>query len=411
MGNSTLKYLIAGLFLLFMIPDLRAQDNSYNITPYPDLWFNSTDGIRVGIRLLGEQEGTFKDGPHRLDFGIWGASKWPENPLSYYVSFTEPISFWSSSGNELNIQLISSVRTGFIDHGAVLNKRFQDGFNELNYFRISASYRQQKLFNNSYPVFEQLWQSDWKSLLGIQLFRSKEYQSGVQTMQADMLYNVSPVSSSFFKITADIRQTFEISNGFEVGIRAYGGTSSKDVLPEFGFGMNFHDMNSWMDSGLMRAGGTVPVSLIENGHFQYASGPNLRGYASQEMKLLSSGAVVYYNSTAAMNLEIEYPNPVNNLWKDSIVEDILHFKTYGFADAGIFSTELVDEGVSNFDDSRTLADAGAGFQLSLNIPDYLGNDRGIAIRYEIPLWLSDPEGNDASFKFRSLIGIGTIIDF
>ena len=64
------------------------QAQTYQFSPYPDLWYNDIDGIRIGARLLGEVEGTFNDGPHRLDAGLWVGSKIPSNPVSYYFSIT-----------------------------------------------------------------------------------------------------------------------------------------------------------------------------------------------------------------------------------------------------------------------------------------------------------------------------------
>jgi hypothetical protein len=56
-------------------------------------------------------------------------------------------------------------------------------------------------------------------------------------------------------------------------------------------------------------------------------------------------------------------------------------------------------------------DAGLGFQFSANIPDYLGKDRGIFIRYDIPLWLSSTVNNESNFKYRNVVGIGAIFNF
>ncbi len=47
--------------------------------------------------------------------------------------------------------------------------------------------------------------------------------------------------------------------------------------------------------------------------------------------------------------------------------------------------------------------------LSINIPDYLGKNRGLMLRYDLPLWLSHP-GNEANFKFRNVIGLGAVIN-
>jgi hypothetical protein len=83
-----------------------------------------------------------------------------------------------------------------------------------------------------------------------------------------------------------------------------------------------------------------------------------------------------------------------------------------FGDVGRFDNKhyITRHPVPNFDIvDQVKSDLGIGLQFSLNIPDYLGKDRGFALRYEIPFWLSDPSLGEKSFKFRNLIGIGAII--
>ncbi|HBX64809.1 MAG TPA: hypothetical protein DEG32_01100, partial [Balneolaceae bacterium] len=101
-------------FLLILIPGIGlAQEDKYELEFAPDLWYNSVDGIRVGARVLGDMEGTFLDGPHRLDAGVWLGTSFPEMPVSYYATFTEPIPSLSDFGEEFNVQLKSSIRTGY----------------------------------------------------------------------------------------------------------------------------------------------------------------------------------------------------------------------------------------------------------------------------------------------------------
>lgn len=408
-----LKYLLIILAAIFVSAEGYSQSStrSYKLSPYPDLWYNSVDGIRGGIRILGEYQGDFLQGAHRLDAGIWVASKWPDHPVSYYVSLTEPLPFWSADLNEFNITGRSSVRTGLSRHSIFLTKRIQNGFNELDHLKFKAGFIQQQHFEDAYLIFPQLWQDEWLSLINLNFFRSKEIWSGVQTIELDLSQNIASSSSNFTKLTADLRQTIHPGGNFRLGFRAFAGLVSDNVVPEYAFGLNFNDMNAWMNSGLMRARGTVPPALIEDGLFQFRGGANLRGYASMEMKNLSRGAAAVYSSVIAINTEFDYPNLIDRLWSESIIEDFLKFRTYLFFDAGQTSSDLNFQPTNVATEDQFLADAGQGFQLSVNIPDYLGNDRAIAIRYEIPFWLSDPSGNESPFRFRSIIGIGTVIDF
>src|SRR5699024_4993792 len=91
--KKKLKTSVSLLFLLSLISfyqPVNAQQN-YEVSYAPDIWYNSVDGIRVGVRMRGKVPGSFKQGPHRLDAGLWLSTFIPASPVSYYFSLTEPI--------------------------------------------------------------------------------------------------------------------------------------------------------------------------------------------------------------------------------------------------------------------------------------------------------------------------------
>jgi len=58
-----------------------------------------------------------------------------------------------------------------------------------------------------------------------------------------------------------------------------------------------------------------------------------------------------------------------------------------------------------------LGNTGLGVQFSVNIPDHLGKDRGIFVRYDVPFWVSSPSNNESNLKFRNVLGIGAVFNF
>ncbi|MBD3615726.1 MAG: hypothetical protein HUJ22_04065 [Gracilimonas sp.] len=398
-------------FLFLLVPGLAfAQSDRYKLKFAPDLWYNNVDGIRVGARVFGEIEGTFRDGPHRLDAGVWLATNIPELPVSYYLSFTEPVAAISSYGNEGNIQIRSSIRTGYSHHQVSLNKRWQTEFNELKFTEWSLFFSQEKMFDADYRPYPQLWQTDWKSLLGMNMWLSKVFDIGKFDLQASVKQNL--VSSASYTVGAvEVKQQIPLGKGFNVRLRGFSGINSSDAAPEYQFGRSYRQPVEWLNNGVTRAQGTLPNTLLDDGLFQIAGGANLRGYTFQDFEeLANSQNPLTYNFTMSLNAEVEYPNPVNNLFKQSIIGDFVHLRSYVFGDIGRFyrNNYMQTPGVQS-DILNVNSDAGLGFQFSLNIPDYLGKDRGFAIRYEIPFWLSHPNGNENTFKFRNLIGIGAVI--
>ena len=375
---------------------------SYELLPAPDVWYNDVDGVRVGFRLKGQVPGSFEDGPHRLDLGLWLATWFPDTPVSYYVSFTEPIPSISDFGSEGNIQLFSSIRTGYHQHGVAFNKRWQTGFNEQNFKELSISFSAEDRFDSEYLLYPQLWQNEWLYLLGIQFSVQNENKLGRYVADISNSINAFGSEPSFIRSRIQYQQLMDMGKGFALRSRLFSGISSNDTASQYLFSHSFKPAIGWMDNGLTRAKGTIPTAWMEEGIFQVSGGANLRGYLNQDFEALNQGSAPIYTSMGAINLELDYPNPLDKaISKVPVIGSILKLRSYMFFDSG---TSL---GLTDLEEGRLLSDAGLGFMFSLNIPDYLGKPRGIRIRYDMPLWLSNP-GNENHFEFRNVIGIGAV---
>ena len=375
---------------------------SYELLPAPDVWYNDVDGVRVGFRLKGQVPGSFEDGPHRLDLGLWLATWFPDTPVSYYVSFTEPIPSISDFGSEGNIQLFSSIRTGYHQHGVAFNKRWQTGFNEQNFKELSISFSAEDRFDSEYLLYPQLWQNEWLYLLGIQFSVQNENKLGRYVADISNSINAFGSEPSFIRSRIQYQQLMDIGKGFALRSRLFTGISSNKTASQYLFSHSFKPAIGWIDNGLSRAKGTIPTAWMEEGIFQVSGGANLRGYLNQDFEALNQGSAPIYTSMGAINLELDYPNPLDKaISKVPVVGSILKLRSYLFFDSG---TSL---GLTDLEEGRLLSDAGLGFMFSLNIPDYLGKPRGIRIRYDMPLWLSNP-GNENHFEFRNVIGIGAV---
>ena len=408
--------IVATFFLLIIISslsELKAQEEAkYRFTPAPDIWYNDVDGIRLGIRVLGEMEDSFKDGPHRLDAGFWVHTWLPKTPVSYYISFIEPIPSITSYGNEGSIQLISSYRTGFTQQKIGFNKRWQFGFEELRYSELRASISQEKLTDIEYRPFPQLWQTEWKSLIELGFINSSINGLGQLFINSELIQNVNSNSSAFTVFKVEVFQKIKLGSSSALRFRGFVGHATENTAAEHLFGLSFRQPNGWLNNGVSRAKGTIPSNWLESGLIQFAGGGNLRGYLEQDAKLLKAGLSPTYNTAWAINTELEFPNPINSVIKNiSIIGELVEFRTYGFFDFGKGTKKLPSGTIDPLKDVLALFDAGIGSQFSINIPDYLGKDRGIFIRYDVPFWISKPDTNSRNFSYRQVIGIGAIFSF
>lgn len=407
----TLGIVTLFISLIFVTASSAQQSRSYEIIPAPDLWYNSVDGIRVGIRLKGQVPGTFEDGPHRLDAGLWLSTWFPDLPVSYYISYTEPIQSWSDFGSEASIQAISSIRTGYSRHGIAFNKRWQKGFDERKFyeFRIFNSY--EKRFDTEYTAFPALWSEKDKLLTNITAGMQDKNALGRYTLSISGTLQFNQSRYGFASLTAV--QNIPFSDSWGLRLRGFAGASTDETAPEYLFARNTGQAIQTLQSGVTRAMGTIPQPWMESGNFHIAGGANLRGYTSADIEQFMAGLMAeddsyqsfnLFRSMGAVNTELDYYNPVATLFnRIPYASDFINFRSYLFFDAG---SPL---GVGD-DPASIIADAGAGFALSLNIPDYLGKPRGFVLRYEIPFWLSDPVSGK-NFQFRSLAGFGAVVSF
>jgi len=399
------------LAVLIYTPEIAAQKTSgYTLKFAPDAWYNDVDGVRAGLRFRGETQGSFDGGPHRLDGGLWLATWIPEYPVSYFLNFTEPIPALSEIAAESSMGVKSSISTGYSSHLIQFQKRWQPGINEFVNRKFTAGFAQEKLFEDKYRPFPGLWQNEWKSMLHASFVLNGKNGSGNYQLATAFIQNVNNDAGKFAQWTGELQYKTGDSKKFNLSGRIFATLSGDDTAPEMLYTSSMSPAIHWLESGLTRAKGTIPDPWLDAGSIQVAGGANIRGYLNRDIEALNRGENPLFTHVAALNLELGYPNPINRYLKNMrIIGDLINFKSYTFFDGGIFKSEMNAPASINFDDTQERFNGGLGFMLSLNIPDFLGRPRGFILRYELPLWLSDPENGNNKIKFRQLVGLGAVI--
>ena len=412
-----LTLLLLILITVLKTDDTSAQTSGYEVIPSPDLWYNAVDGIRIGVNLKGQVPGTFEDGPHRLDAGVWLGLWFPDQPISYYIGYTEPISIWSQFGSEASIEVISSIRTGYHNHGVAFNKRWQQGFDERRYREIRLYNSFEKRFNRDYTPFEKLWSEENKVITSFSAILRDDNRLGWYQISAGA--SVQFLKDMYSMAGLSANQHIHFNDSWGIRVRAYTGLTSANTAPEYLQSRSVRPSIDWMSNGVTRAKGTIPQSWMESGNIQIAGGANVRGYTFRDIESFQGSCIfqgeitgicqeqdpspLLFNTIASMNLELDYWNPIMKLLNEiPYASEFLTFRSYLFYDTGRSLGLVKNEPTSSF------SNAGTGFLLSLNIPDYRGKERGFVLRYEIPFWLSDP-GDEKSFKLRHLFGFGAVI--
>jgi len=393
--------------LFYWSGPVNGQSRGYDLLPSPDLWYNDVDGIRLGLNVKGQVPGSFDDGPHRLDAGFWVGLWFPDNPVSYYLSLTEPINAWSDFGSEANVQFLSSIRTGYQKHGVSLNKRWQPGFDERRFYSVSIHQHYEDRMDLEYTAFPALWSKDDKWISGASFEIQRSNSLGWYNLNTNL--NTQLLNDFYAVWTATAIQNLPINDFWGGRIRLFGGIASANTAPEYLFSRSTMPAINTLESGVTRAKGTVPEPWMQSGDFHLSGGANIRGYMSQDVESFKSeeGAWPFLqNSMVSANLEFDYWNPFQSLIKkSSMISDFLSLRSYLFFDTG--KSLQIESG----DSDELFSDAGTGIALSFNIPNNFGKPRGFVLRYELPLWLSHPEQGEDEFAFRQIVGFGAVISF
>jgi hypothetical protein len=396
-------YLIIFVILVIPVDVLGQQTEGYEFTFHPDIWYNDVDGIRLGSLIEGRLSGTTEEGPHRMDAGIWLGTWFPSLPISYSLNYTEPVAALSNYANEFNIQLHSSVIEGYQSHGGGIHKRWQQNQNNHNFWQIGIDYRLEKRFDHEYVIFPQLWSNRWKGLIKPNLVHQHMNRFGIFNLNLHSRLNT--VDRFFYTASVTLSQQISLGQNWELRLRGYSETISNDAYNEYRILLGSGPEIGMLNSRISRSKGSIPVLWVNRGLIHFAGGANMRGYQKSEIHSIVENNPRFYKRAAAMNIELDFPNPVQHTISNmDIISEFLSFRSYFFTDfAAAYGHEDSDE-------NGFYSNLGAGLALSFNIPDYLGKPRGFVVRYESPFWLSDPDNNE-KFHWRHLLGFGATITF
>ncbi len=417
---SKKRFIILPIFILLPLLftwQVKAQNANapYDVRFFPDIWYNSVDAARIGVDVRGGQAGNTAFGYHRLNLGVWLATRFPKVPLSYYMDFTEPIDSWSDFNAESSIGIVSEYRAGYTQHGLELNKRWQVGFDEDKYDLFHFKVFGEKLYTTNYELFSGLWDTDWHFLadLDFSIRRISQHRSTYLALKTRVSPGIS--GKSFAQGTLEFAQKFTLGSGFQWNYRLFGALSSTDTPVQYQYLYSMSSPHDWKGNPFMRGRGTVPPVWMREGWVQLAGGPAIRGYLSQDIYNLKTNAPHLMRNITSVNTELTYPNPISQLLaKHSFINNFLSFRSYLFADAGGTFKQKTALNTSNIvvSDGRDFrGDAGPGFALSITFPDNEGRTKTITFRYDVPLWLSDPMDGSSPFKYRNIFGLNAIIPF
>lgn len=374
MGNRFLS-----LVSIFCLLPFLGFSQSYKIYPFPNAWYNQVDGLRLGLHVKGQIQGTLDDGPHRLQGGLWMGSKIPTYPVSYYAKFTEPIFSWSSFGSEAAFIWESQFRTGFEAYSIEFSKKKQEGFvaNEYKKYSISAHY--QRFYTSDYALFTRLISAKPTAYLDLNYKDAHENY----LFNADVKLGTS--AKAFYQTKFSFQQTYNLTSWLSAVNRNRVVLQSEQTPNHIKAFYSAQSYLEQLENPFFRGKGTIPNSFVTDIPFYDFHEAGIRSELSSELSNLELG-VKNYSLVANSSVDLYFDTFISKSFKKiDFIGDMFAFKQYLFADIA-YAKRAVD--VYAISTSVFAAfSTGFGFSLDLDLPEKDPFMKAFSLKYELP-WAS-----------------------
>ena len=400
--HRLLKVFIIWTSILWIVLDnANAQNKDITSSLGPLFGFNTSDGFLIGGKWnlsTKNKWGIFKS---NIGLSLLIPTRQINRPFAYRLgwnynltphSFTEPFI----------ISFNSSFSTGYHNHYISLSKRWQRPFNEKVYTNLRIRASLEKTIYPSYFLYPHLWERAWFQLWKVSLGYHNSNEKRREHLEITSTFNLPLLSSFFTSSTIQYHYRMIFSRGFSLKARLFTGITLSKAPQQFRFFRSIGPAITWLESYLGRA--SIIPKIIQKGHVEFTQvGAGLRGYLFYDIRQLSSQKEVLFSNISSLNIELSFPNYIDFiLQKDNFLGKWVYFDTYFFLDMG---TQF-----SNLEKAGLLADMGLGSIFYLDLTDYKGRFKGIALRFDTPFFVNQPERNEPKWKFRWVLGLQTIIE-
>ena len=400
---------------VWSLPDWK----TYQLTLQPRLAYNGYDGIKTGMRLMGD----YMDYHHKFDGTFWintGLNQNEEHLPSIDVPFDLGSNTLIQESKNINgydrLSYQFNYETGLhsVNSGLSLNSssRKLDGLNlhsiglkqiasagaDLMYLEFKAINRPKRdhfaYLLNPEEIF---WQTgQWNNTINIGIQHQYKYFTGEGII--DLSIRSSSIASDYqySQLSFKVLNNFNFA-GFQLKTRIFAQhATGTNIAPEsklYAAGANQEEM---MENIFTRSTGLISRDWLsynsELNHFHMGGGLNLRaysGYVMPEGENLQQ--ILSFNGTsgASFSTELEFDDNLN-FFRD------FNMKTYGFIDMGWININKLNQKL-NLGSFRM--DGGIGF--SVGILEV--NEKLIQFRIDLPWFMNKPPAGEDYFNFNRFV--------
>jgi hypothetical protein len=290
--NNDNRFLPPVKFSWFRRQYLEPHLNTYSATLFPSAFYNTTDGLKIGLRARGNYL------------------------YPFYQASTEVLISTRRVWPSVESTWQSPVSLKFIDLSYVLHGYYLDGraggkaylMNSASGISWKTGWRFQRLTDREYLLAP--WSGGDVSEVFLFLESNKNYQKSHYSWRFTAEGNSSTFGSDFDFQQIELHWTHTLEFDFD-----------KKVVAQFSSGFSFGDIPEQnlfylaqaspirqFDHPYLRAKGTLPTNLIRDGHFWMPGGGDIRGNLQSPLSVKAVG-----ENFVSGNLELFFPNPFSIL--------------------------------------------------------------------------------------------------
>lgn len=359
-------------------------DNVYLVTWRPSLWYNSVDGLKLGLRLSGSYLGYLKG----FDAAIWhGTHKASE--FNYDLQMHSIVPYIT---RQMKVFARLSRLDGVEFYSAGFSKLFAEHLSYPPYHVVEMSVNSMDAKRSDYFIDPSLWLTDvrvnfvqakyeyqnyWKHL---RINFKASYEAGLPVFQGSVDYS---------RRSLEFKSSYSFLNNF-LGLRFYDGRASGNLPPQFAFYLAGGNPSEVWNYPVIRSRGTISSQMLE-----YSRVPG-GGFVR------AMNANIYNSGIDALNLELHFGDLI----------PFLNYPLSPFSSKIFYDAAFLGSSSSHFiDRNHFYEDAGFGlsfdiqklwrgiFRYPTRVFQYDGIDE---LNIDFPIYVNRPNfaGGSKTLEFR-----------
>ena len=394
---------------LWKYPDWK----NYEIKYQPNIWWNSTDGIKLGMNL----RSGYMNHHHLFNTNFWINSGIQQDQTTENYSDYDKLSYIIKYNTNLdNISLNSRISlksryiSGLLSNKLSLIKSDSKGNNSLSVDLVSL-YRPDNSSDNY--ISNEYWNKNkYNNRIDVNLNHKYNYSYGKGDINLSLKTSTLGSDYDYSSISLEVKNNNKFGNysRIKINTRSYFQLGyGANWAPESQLGLSAANNEELSENKYTRTNGVICSDMMsfgnETGNFQMGGGLNLRGYTSYlAPEYKEDGELIrntnYGTSGASFTTEVD----VSSYLPYSIISKGIG--TYLFADAGIINIEEINRNnyKTAWTDIRT--DAGIGFTYTHRNWGPLETISPLVIRLDLPIFLNRPPYGEEYIQMRWVVGIG-----